>query len=76
MVNYAGHFNQQIEHSHSIHSHFSSLDQAKSTPTIVSELENMTVRLGEPFELRVEIKATPTPIVQWMKGKFQHLLQH
>ena len=62
-------FNQLIEHFHFIKSRFS-LDQARATPTVVTELENMTVRLGEPFELRVEIKASPTPIVQWMKGEF------
>ena len=42
---------------------------AKGKPEITVGLEPITVRAGEPFELRAQVKGQPTPMVQWMKGK-------
>jgi len=36
---------------------------------MVSQLEDITVRLGDPFELRAEVTGQPTPMVGWMKGE-------
>ena len=41
---------------------------SSNAPKIKTELENLTVRVGEPFELRAKIEGSPTPMVQWMKG--------
>ena len=41
---------------------------AKGKPEITVGLEPITVRAGEPFELRAQVKGQPTPMVQWMKG--------
>jgi len=42
---------------------------AKGKPEITVGLEPITVRAGEPFELRAQVKGQPTPMVQWMKDR-------
>ena len=49
--------------------HHHSLAKISGVPVLKSELQNLMVRLGEPFELRAAISGTPTPMVQWMKER-------